>query len=429
MPRTPEPYIITWRNDSKTFQFTLNFAYGLNERVCAQWHRKSFQNLPNELAIYRNPKSKPAAKAGVDALIVYLRKKQEEGNTRRVSGDDITVGAWVKKFTDLTTNPRTGINASKNRPFSCDTIAHYADYYRLHIKDDPIADLKMSEIEEDDILEYIVRLSNSKLKDKSNRKMGGTRKFVLVVSFLRTTFNTYQSKYKTVINPFQYIEKPKYHKKKRDALTEDEMLKLFMPGVLNDIEELAVCAVMFLSGLRRAEVASLKPVDLDWVTPKIVVRRSWQNFNSKKREMGPPKGKKERDAPFDPILQEAIKKLWAENGKGEYVFTLKNGKTIGPSWIICRFEKWLKKAGIELGGREIVPHSSRHSLASMLETKGVSIRYIQDLLGHSDLKTTIDYLHSTEKTIRDIGKKISEVMDIKENIKEEEQKFITFKVS
>jgi site-specific recombinase XerD len=32
------------------------------------------------------------------------------------------------------------------------------------------------------------------------------------------------------------------------------------------------------------------------------------------------------------------------------------------------------------------------------------------MLGHSDLKTTKGYLHSTEKTIRDIGKKISERM-------------------
>jgi site-specific recombinase XerD len=43
-----------------------------------------------------------------------------------------------------------------------------------------------------------------------------------------------------------------------------------------------------------------------------------------------------------------------------------------------------------------------------LEEKGVSIRYIQELLGHSDLKITKRYLHSTEKTIRDIGKKIAE---------------------
>ena len=82
-------------------------------------------------------------------------------------------------------------------------------------------------------------------------------------------------------------------------------------------------------------------------------------------------------------------------------------------------------AGIELGGRRIVPHSSWHSLASLLEKRGESIRHIQELLGHSDLKTTKIYLHSTEKTIRDIGRRISEVMENRH----EEEKILDFKVS
>jgi integrase len=145
----------------------------------------------------------------------------------------------------------------------------------------------------------------------------------------------------------------------------------------------------------------------------------------KPRVLGPPKGKKVRNVPFDPVLQEAIKKLWEENGRHEFVFSYKNGATPGPSWIHGRFTKWLEHAGIELGGRKIVPHSARHSLASLLEAKGVSLRYIQELLGHSDLKTTKNYLHSTEKTIRDIGQKISEAREKKEA----EQRVIEFNVS
>ena len=123
MPRTPEPYVITWRTDTKTFQFTLNFAYGLNERVCDEWRRRSFHSLPDELANLRYPKKKSDAKAAVDVLIAYLRKKQEEeGSARRVTTDDITVNEWVKKFTAIETSPRTGINASKNRPYSLDTL-------------------------------------------------------------------------------------------------------------------------------------------------------------------------------------------------------------------------------------------------------------------------------------------------------------------
>jgi integrase/recombinase XerD len=138
------------------------------------------------------------------------------------------------------------------------------------------------------------------------------------------------------------------------------------------------------------------------------------------------KSKKVREAPFDPILQEAIKKLWEENGRHEFVFSFKDGRCLDSSWIKKRFPKWLKRAGIELGGRKIVPHSSRHSLASLLEERGVSLRYIQEMLGHYDLKTTRRYLHSTEKTIREIGKKITEA---REQTQEPENKVVEFKIS
>jgi integrase/recombinase XerD len=391
--------------------------------VCAEWRRRSFLDLPEELARYRNPRTKSAAEAGAVALIAWLKKKQSEGGARLSRAGDITVGAWIEKFTEMETSPRTGINAAKNRPFSYNTLDGYKGYYRLHIKDDPLCGLKMAEVEEEDILDFIARLSVSKLKD--GRAMAGTRKFALVVSFMRTAFNMYQRQNRRQSNPFQHIEKPGYYKVERDALTEDEMMELFMPGVLQNAMELAVYGAIFLSGLRRAEVSALKPEDLDWNTPKILVSRSYQRFNGKNKVLSTTKGKKPRKAPFDPIIQEAIKKLWEENGLHEFVFSDKNGKAIGSSWIKGRFPKWLKRAGIELGGRKIVPHSSRHSLASLLEARGVSLRHIQELLGHSDLKTTIGYLHSTEKTIRDVGRKISEAREQKEA----DQKIIPFKVS
>jgi len=68
----------------------------------------------------------------------------------------------------------------------------------------------------------------------------------------------------------------------------------------------------------------------------------------------------------------------------------------------------MKNAGIDTAGRKIVPHSARHSLASSLEANGVPLRYIQDLLGHSSLKTTLGYLHTPEGIINKITKKIDQ---------------------
>jgi integrase len=111
------------------------------------------------------------------------------------------------------------------------------------------------------------------------------------------------------------------------------------------------------------------------------------------------------------LLQAAIKKLWKENGQHEFVFSYKNGKTPGPSWTRGRFKKWLARAGIKLNGRDIVPHSSRHSLATLLEARGASLRYIQELLGHSDLETTKKiYLHSSDKTVLELGIKVEDAI-------------------
>ena len=414
MPQSQKPYVIYKRKDWKTFLITINPVSGLPSRVCEEWQRKSFQNLPNELAVHANPKTKAAAEIASVVLIEYLKKKQEEGSAKRVVILDISVGAWLEKFTKVETSPRTGINASKNRPYSVDTLDGYRSYYNCHIKDDPITALKMAETEEEDILEYITRLSLKKKTGKKDETLGGSRTFAGVIIFIKMAFKEYQRKNRSWINPFLYMEDSfvSINSKERDALSEDEVLKLFMPGVLRRTMELAVCSAMFLSGLRRSEIFALKPEDLDFQTPKVTVRRAWQNFDNKnKRVEGPPKGKKTRKVSFDPVLQEAIKKLWSENGKHEYVFCWKDGSMPGPSWIRFNFKRWLERADINLDGRKIVPHSSRHSLASLLEEKGVPIRYIQDLLGHANMKTTKKYLHSTEKTIRDIGSKISEAME------------------
>jgi site-specific recombinase XerD len=80
-----------------------------------------------------------------------------------------------------------------------------------------------------------------------------------------------------------------------------------------------------------------------------------------------------------------------------------------------RLPLWIEAAGIDLRGRDIVPHGGRHSIASALLDRGVPLPYIQDLLGHSDLKTTKRYLHETADHINKMGRKIGEIADILQN--------------
>jgi integrase len=401
MPRLPQPFKIERRSDSKTWLLTLSTSSGLPARICLEWKRKSFANFPKELVQYRAPRNKSQARTAAFALIEYLKRTPEQG---RVSHREVTVGTWLSRFTSATESPRAARLTGKNRPYSAKTLKTYESYYRGHLKDDPICGLKMVDLEETDALALVARLALHPLK--TGGTMGGTRTFETVVKFVRMAFTEYERISPSWRNPFRGLDAPKAELGTRDALEEREMIRLFRPDVLRETMEIAVCAAMFLSGLRRGEIFALKNEDLDWVTPKIVVRRAWQAYESKERQLGPPKGKRARSAPFDPLLQEAIRRLRAENGLHDFVFANADGSLPGSSWIREHFKRWLLRAGITLNGRKITPHSSRHSLASLLEKHGVPLRYIQDLLGHSDYKTTKGYLHSTEDTIRGIGVEI-----------------------
>ena len=96
MARIAEPIIVHKRGNF--FQFTINYTCGLPQRVCAEWKRRSFKTLPEELSNYRSPKSKPEAKANAQVLISFLKKRMETGlSAKRVVSEDITVGAWCDR--------------------------------------------------------------------------------------------------------------------------------------------------------------------------------------------------------------------------------------------------------------------------------------------------------------------------------------------
>ena len=92
-------------------------------------------------------------------------------------------------------------------------------------------------------------------------------------------------------------------------------------GVFESSLERAVAAAMFWAGLRRSEIFGLLPSALDWSTPCIRVDTAWKNFGRADKVLGDPKHHKHRIAPFPDILQAEIRKLWAENGQHEFVFS------------------------------------------------------------------------------------------------------------
>jgi site-specific recombinase XerD len=410
MPKITGPFWVYKRPKTKKFQVTLYSVSGLPPEICKNWKRKGFSRFPQELAVFREPKTKAAAEAGALALIEYLKSKAKQPvdtcQMLQVSPQDsITIGAWLERFISLENNPRASRLTGKKRPYSPGTIAMYKGIFRLHIKGDPFLNLLMADTGEEDALAFTGRLGLR--PNKYGKPLDGTRTYTIVIKFIRMAFAEYGKTHKRWINPFIGIEPPiDDEENPPEAIEEWEIVKLFAPGVITDPLQKAVCAAIFWAGLRRSEIFGLKPEDLDWQTPRLNIRHAWKQFNRKERILGDPKWHKKRTAPFPDILQIAIKELWAAYGQHEFVFCRKDGSLPRETFLRWHLPRWLKQAGIELNGRKIVPHSARHSIASALEAKGVPLRYIGDMLGHSSLKTTRGYLHTVSGAINDMGSKI-----------------------
>jgi site-specific recombinase XerD len=72
----------------------------------------------------------------------------------------------------------------------------------------------------------------------------------------------------------------------------------------------------------------------------------------------------------------------------------------------------VKKARIH---KKVTPHTMRHCFATHLMDGGTDVRYIQDLLGHSDIKTTLIYTHVTNHALSKIESPLDKLMRYRSN--------------
>ena len=125
------------------------------------------------------------------------------------------------------------------------------------------------------------------------------------------------------------------------------------------------------------------------------------------RVIGRPKWDKIRTAPLAELTLAAIETLEKKQGKWKRVAVFPDGRTPSERWWGTHVAACLKRAGIKTEGRNIVPHSARHSLASALYARGTQLKTIQEMLGHTDLKTTDIYIHTAADAINEMTKSIN----------------------
>lgn len=184
-------------------------------------------------------------------------------------------------------------------------------------------------------------------------------------------------------NPCAGIRAPKSPKSLPHALSPEEAAKLLDFSVGDDVMALrdkALFELCYSSGLRLAELASVKPESLDLA-------------NGMVRITG--KGGKTRIVPVGSKAVQALRE-WINHRENlikpgaSALFVSQHGKNMSRRSISQRLKIWATRQGVSAN---VHPHALRHSFASHVLQSSGDLRSVQEMLGHSNISTTQIYTH------------------------------------
>jgi integrase/recombinase XerC len=167
-------------------------------------------------------------------------------------------------------------------------------------------------------------------------------------------------------------------------------------GILWPARDKALILVMYSGGLRISELAalSLKKIEADFSGGRVIGK------GGKERQIFFSGEAREALAAYLPERQARLKAL-GPDGKSptDKLFVNRKGGAIsvpGIRWIVSRYAE---RSGL---GKNIHPHSLRHSFATHLVNSGCDVRVVQELLGHASLSTTQRYTHVDMERLRKV---------------------------
>src|SRR5215510_3465022 len=272
----------------------------------------------------------------------------------------------------------------------------------------------MTKIKRSDVREFVTgKINGSEGRNNKGLSRSSIRN---ILAPMRAMFNQMIEDEEFNFNPAANIGK--LNKKKESNGEEIEVVKeenVYDMGqvvkVLDKARETkpadhSVFACGFLSGLRMGEQIALRPMDIDFESHVIAVRRNFY-----RNRITTPKGNRRRAVDLEPYLEEILaelisskkaaalreemKKPAADRRKTEkviqdvmegYLFTTPTGSHLDPSNLRRAFLSVLKVTEL----RRIRYHDMRHSYATNLLRAGVGLDKVKALLGHSSIQITVD---------------------------------------
>jgi len=175
----------------------------------------------------------------------------------------------------------------------------------------------------------------------------------------------------------------KTSKKLPVILSRSEIEKVI--GTIKNEKHRLMIALAYGAGLRVSEVINLRNRDINMDELTIHVKIA--------------KGSKDRITIFPEKLKRDLAEITALQHGNEFLFESERGGKLSERTAQLVFDRACQKAGVK---KEATFHSLRHSFATHLLENGVDVRYVQELLGHQNIRTTQLYTKVTNPSLKNI---------------------------
>lgn len=191
------------------------------------------------------------------------------------------------------------------------------------------------------------------------------------------------------VNLFTKVKFPKIQKSFPVFLLEDELLIILANTQYQHLKD--IFTVGFYTGLRLGELINMRWDWINFIQNQITVKCSDQ-FQTK--------NKKERIVPMNEKVRSIILSRFNSDShqQSEIVFYRIKNKILYQESISKQFKKIVRNSNLN---DKIHFHTLRHSFASVLAQRGVSLYIIKELLGHEDLATTQIYSHLQQQNLKE----------------------------
>ncbi len=203
---------------------------------------------------------------------------------------------------------------------------------------------------------------------------------------VHSRMNAIKFYYEQVLNRERFlveIPRPKKPLKLPKVIAPADIKKMF--EVTTNLKHNTMLKLCYGLGLRVSEIVNLKITDIDSRSMQVFIERA--------------KGKKDRYVNLPESIIPQLRTYFIEYKPQKYLFEGQFGGEYSSRSAQQVFKNAIQKAKIN---KTVSIHSLRHSFATHLLEQGTDIRFIQELLGHNDIKTTLIYTHVNDKSIRKI---------------------------